>query len=96
MNLCWLGETIDYCVASYIFIYVFKCMFFIAYVCESENKWHINLHRLPLGNTGKGGLSRYDREEKAPSKESSPRADMKKPSAFVEVSTFAQLGRSFL
>lgn len=40
--------------------------------------------KLPLGNTGKGGTSRYDRDEKTPSKESSPRADMKKPSAFVE------------
>lgn len=38
-------------------------------------------HRLPLGNTGKGG----HRDDRTPSKESSPRADMKKGSSFVEV-----------
>ncbi|XP_071536929.1 dynactin subunit 1 isoform X4 [Panulirus ornatus] len=49
--------------------------------------------RLPLGNTGKGGTSRYDRDEKTPSKESSPRADMKKPSAFVEARPSHRSGR---
>lgn len=36
--------------------------------------------KLPLGNTGKGG----HRDDRTPSKESSPRADMKKGSSFVE------------
>lgn len=38
-------------------------------------------HRLPLGNPGKTG----HRDERTPSKESSPRAEMKKGSSFVEV-----------
>ncbi|XP_069184920.1 dynactin subunit 1 isoform X11 [Procambarus clarkii] len=40
--------------------------------------------RLPIGNPGKGGGSQYNRDDKTPSKESSPRADMKKPAAFIE------------
>ncbi|XP_042217194.1 dynactin subunit 1-like isoform X4 [Homarus americanus] len=36
--------------------------------------------KLPIGSAGKGG----GRDDRTPSKESSPRADMKKPSAFVE------------
>ncbi|XP_042867883.1 dynactin subunit 1-like isoform X4 [Penaeus japonicus] len=38
--------------------------------------------RLPIGSAGKGGASR---DERTPSKESSPRSDMKKTSSFVEV-----------
>ncbi|XP_069184912.1 dynactin subunit 1 isoform X4 [Procambarus clarkii] len=40
--------------------------------------------KLPIGNPGKGGGSQYNRDDKTPSKESSPRADMKKPAAFIE------------
>ncbi|KAK7069214.1 hypothetical protein SK128_011833 [Halocaridina rubra] len=41
--------------------------------------------KLPIGSaTPKTGTPRGDREDKTPSKESSPRADMKKASSFVE------------
>ncbi|KAK8721725.1 hypothetical protein OTU49_012535, partial [Cherax quadricarinatus] len=42
--------------------------------------------RLPIGSAGKGGggSSQYSRDDRTPSKESSPRNDSKKPSAFVE------------
>lgn len=42
--------------------------------------------KLPIGSAGKGGggSSQYSRDDRTPSKESSPRNDSKKPSAFVE------------
>lgn len=41
---------------------------------------------MPIGSAGKGGggSSQYSRDDRTPSKESSPRNDSKKPSAFVE------------
>ncbi|XP_042217203.1 dynactin subunit 1-like isoform X5 [Homarus americanus] len=45
--------------------------------------------RLPIGSAGKGG----GRDDRTPSKESSPRADMKKPSAFVEARPSPRSGR---
>ncbi|XP_069184911.1 dynactin subunit 1 isoform X3 [Procambarus clarkii] len=49
--------------------------------------------KLPIGNPGKGGGSQYNRDDKTPSKESSPRADMKKPAAFIEARPSPRSGR---
>ncbi|XP_042867891.1 dynactin subunit 1-like isoform X12 [Penaeus japonicus] len=46
--------------------------------------------RLPIGSAGKGGASR---DERTPSKESSPRSDMKKTSSFVEARPSPRSGR---
>ncbi|XP_042867895.1 dynactin subunit 1-like isoform X15 [Penaeus japonicus] len=48
--------------------------------------------RLPIGSAGKGGASR---DERTPSKESSPRSDMKKTSSFVETNFVETLTPQF-
>ncbi|KAK8721731.1 hypothetical protein OTU49_012535, partial [Cherax quadricarinatus] len=53
---------------------------------KSSVKRRVEPTRLPIGSAGKGGggSSQYSRDDRTPSKESSPRNDSKKPSAFVE------------
>ncbi|XP_042867882.1 dynactin subunit 1-like isoform X3 [Penaeus japonicus] len=48
--------------------------------------------KLPIGSAGKGGASR---DERTPSKESSPRSDMKKTSSFVETNFVETLTPQF-
>lgn len=51
---------------------------------STSRKSEIFQAKLPIGSAGKGGSSKGDRDDRPPSKESSPRADMKKVSSFVE------------